>query len=95
MKKPKRYSPKLHRSKRVTKPKESRLDYSKLYDGNWTKYRFRFLHHNPKCYACGNKSNVVDHVYTHKGDIDKFQDTSNHIALCSKCHNYITGKFDR
>ena len=60
----------------------------------WSKYRYRFLHHNPKCYACGQKSEVVDHVKPHKGDVSLFEETTNHIPLCNVCHNTITAKFD-
>lgn len=61
----------------------------------WTDYRFRFLHHNPICYACGDKSNVVDHLQPHKGNVPLFEKNDNHIPLCNLCHNTITGKFDR
>ena len=30
----------------------------------------------------------------HKGDVVLFEKTGNHIPLCNKDHNTITGKFD-
>jgi len=61
----------------------------------WKRYRWRFLHHNPTCYMCGRKSEVVDHIRAHKGDVELFEMTNNHMPLCSICHNVITAKFDR
>ena len=64
------------------------------YDKDWRIYRFRFLHHNPYCYCCPAKATVVDHIRAHKGDVELFQNTSNHLPLCKTCHDYVTGKFD-
>ena len=94
MKKPKSYKQRNNtRAKRYV-PK-TRIERQKLYDTRWTKYRFRFLHHNPKCYCCPQDSSVVDHVRPHKGDIDLFWNITNHIPLCQVCHNTITAKFDK
>lgn len=62
---------------------------------DWTDYRFRFLHHNPKCYACGNDSRVVDHVQAHKGNEKLFEQNDNHIPLCTPCHSTATQLFDK
>ena len=55
----------------------------------------RFLQHNPRCYACGDRARVVDHVVSAKGDEKKFWDITNLIPLCKRDHDYITGKFDQ
>lgn len=62
---------------------------------DWTVFRFRFLHHNPKCYSCNQKSQVVDHCVAHKGDMDLFWCETNFIPLCHACHNTVTALFDR
>lgn len=66
-----------------------------MYDEKWNKYRAKFLAENPRCYSCGTKATVVDHLHTHKGDYQLFIKRDNHIPLCAKCHNTITGLFDR
>lgn len=79
---------------RTYRPKQKSAA-SKGYDSDWRKYRYRFLHYNPKCYRCGSKSEVVDHLRAHKGDEKLFRQLDNHIPLCTKCHNYITAKYDK
>jgi len=64
------------------------------YTKQWSNYRFRFLHHNPACYACGGKSSVVDHIQAFKGDMSLFWKVDNYMPLCKPCHDYVTGKFD-
>ena len=95
MKKFNQYKPKKTSAKSF-KPKEQKRNSRKMgYDSDWDKYRFRFLHHNPKCYCCGRISTVVDHIKAHKGDMDLFRNTHNHMPLCKHHHDTITGKFDR
>lgn len=66
------------------------------YDAKWEKYRHRFLHHNPKCYACGGKAQVVDHFLPARLDTEKlFWKADNYLPLCKSCHDTVTGKFDR
>ena len=65
------------------------------YDKSWSKYRFRFLHHNPLCYCCGEKAAVIDHIRAHKGNQELFWNQHNYMPLCKRCHDTITGKFDR
>lgn len=67
----------------------------KMYKGEWAQYSSEFLALNTKCYSCGQKSEATDHIKVHLGDFELFYDRENHIPLCHKCHNYITGKFDR
>lgn len=93
MKKPKQFRPKKNTS--TKKFGAQRKKRSSLYDSNWEKYRRYFLKVNPKCYCCGQRSTVVDHEKTHKGDIDIFWDTNNFIPMCKLCHDTITASFDR
>lgn len=67
----------------------------KLYKGEWADYSKLFLEHNQRCYSCGQRSEATDHIRVHLGDFDLFYKKENHIPLCHKCHNTITGKFDR
>ena len=62
--------------------------------GEWVNFRARFLRVNPECYCCGKASRVVDHIEPSKGRTDVFERVGNHMALCIRCHNTITGKFD-
>lgn len=66
-----------------------------MYDRTWEAYREVFLRTNPVCYACGNKSWVVDHLRPHKGCEKLFKQLDNHIPLCNKCHNTVTALFDK
>lgn len=63
----------------------------------WVEYRNLFLRHNPKCYACGNRATVVDHLTAWKVDKEKlFLDKpDNFIPLCKLHHDTATGLFDR
>lgn len=91
--KPKQYKPNRNVGAKKFRHKTESAS-SKGYDSVWRTYRFRFLHHNPKCYACGLQAGVVDHIVTHKGDEELFKKLDNHMPLCTYCHNFITGKFD-
>jgi len=91
----KQYKPKRFSSKKKYKNPKLISGRAKGYDSNWEKYRFRFLHHNSKCYICGLESKVVDHLKAHKGDMELFECLQNHIGMCTICHNTVTGKFDR
>lgn len=52
------------------------------------------MRENPECYICGEKSEATDHIEPHVGREDVFERFANHIALCHKCHNTVTAKFD-
>jgi 5-methylcytosine-specific restriction endonuclease McrA len=90
--KPKQFSPQRGGA---NKKFNFRQDIDNLYNSKWEKYRYRYLHHNPTCYACGGKSEVVDHIKAHRGDEDLFWDEMNYIPLCHRCHNTVTGLFDK
>jgi len=67
---------------------------SHIYDAKWRSYTFKFLSENKTCYSCGGESQVVDHFIAHKRDEILFKALHNHVPLCKKCHNFVTGKFD-
>jgi len=68
----------------------------RMYDTvDWAQYRVKFIAHNPKCYACGEPSRVVDHIESAKGREEVFWKEGNYLPLCKPCHAYITAKFDR
>jgi hypothetical protein len=68
----------------------------RMYDTmEWVEFRNRFLGANPKCYACGERSTVVDHYIPHKGDEKLFWSELNFIPLCKKHHDISTGLWDR
>lgn len=68
----------------------------RLYDtATWTEFRNRFLSVNPKCYCCGQRAVVVDHIVGHKGKEELFWNETNYIPLCKSDHDTITGLFDR
>lgn len=64
-------------------------------EANWIEYRIKFLKHNPKCYCCPAYARVVDHIFAHKGDDEKFWQEGNFLPLCKTCHSTITQLFDR
>lgn len=68
----------------------------RMYDTyDWVEYRNKFLFANPKCYACGGRATVVDHIVAAKNDEKKFWDETNYIPLCKGDHDVITGLYDR
>jgi 5-methylcytosine-specific restriction endonuclease McrA len=85
----------VSRKPNASKKFNGRQNIDDMYDSSWEKYRIKFLAVNPRCYSCGDKATVVDHVTPHKGDDKLFKQLDNHIPLCSRCHNTITTKFDR
>jgi len=61
----------------------------------WVSYRSRFLQINNRCYPCGAESTVVDHIIPHRGDKSLFEKPDNMIPMCVRCHNTVTGLFDK
>lgn len=86
------FKPKKTKASSIFNP---RKDRDKLYDKTWFKYRLIFLRSNPKCYCCGKPATVVDHIVAHKGDVEKFKNTTNHLPMCKFDHDTITSRFDR
>ncbi len=97
MKKSKQYKPKKNPNAKKFTPLAKRRSSTQLgYDYDWQKYRFRFLHYNPHCYACGSTEKLhVDHLIPHRGDVELFKKLNNHIPLCDSCHGYVTLKYDK
>jgi hypothetical protein len=86
--------------------KPTRVEGTRKFDGRkaindlyacakWRNYRYKYLAINPTCYACGGKSEVIDHVEAHRGDEKLFWKEDNLIPLCHKCHNTATALFDK
>jgi 5-methylcytosine-specific restriction endonuclease McrA len=64
-------------------------------DTKWSEYSVKFLSVNSRCYACGERARVTDHIVSAKGDEKLFWDITNLIPLCKRDHDTITAKFDR
>ncbi len=93
MKKSKIFSPSRVAGNKSFDPNKGSQELYKTKE--WTDYRFRFLHHNPKCYICDGPSRVVDHIKSHKGDVKLFEQNDNHMPACSSCHSTFTQLFDK
>ena len=100
MKLPNQFKPKRSNNPKTFTPTSTRPKRSSRqlgYDSKWDSYRFRFLHHNPYCYACGlegGKKLHVDHIIPHRGDPNLFWKLENMISLCHSCHSTVTQMFD-
>ena len=97
MDKPKQFKPAQRKEKNYFELDSNKrlTGRAKGYDKDWERYRWRFLYYNKRCYACGSKAQVVDHIVAHKGNSELFRDTKNHMPLCVGCHSVVTGRFDR
>lgn len=74
-------------------------DWQHLYDRRWQRTRRIFLMVNPLCVECikngrTTAASVVDHVMPHRGNRAAFRDESNWQALCVRCHNTKTARYD-
>ena len=86
---------KQYRPKRVKGNKRfSLFKKDKFYNSEWRAFTYRFLYHNPNCYACGAHKDDTridcDHLVPHKGDLDLFWKMDNLIPLCISCHSKVT-----
>jgi len=63
---------------------------SRGYDKDWSKLRFRFLHHNPNCVVCGAPATHVDHVKSVREAPHLRLEWSNLRAMCAPCHSRRT-----
>jgi 5-methylcytosine-specific restriction endonuclease McrA len=91
MKLPTKFRPNRFKNKKIFNER----DNAPYLTPEWRKYRFRFLHHNPKCYACGMPSSQVEHLHSVRNYPEKFKELTNHIPLCHGCHSTITINFDQ
>lgn len=69
------------------------------YDARWRAYRRAFLLANPVCVFCLEQGHVepatvVDHIRSAVSDPELFWATSNHRALCKRCHDGRTDEGD-
>lgn len=98
MKKPKQFKP-VRREGKTFSGEKKETGRTKGYSVEWEKYRWRFLHHNPRCYACGrDKTSMsihIDHIVAHKGNEELFWNETNYIPLCHSCHSIVTGRYDK
>jgi len=90
---PKKYTPR-HKRESSGRRFNGRKDIDAMYGPEWESYRGKFLAINPRCYACGERATVVDHITPHKGDAKLFEKTDNHLPLCKRDHDRVTALFD-
>ena len=69
------------------------------YTGAWQKARKHYLLAHPLCREHESKgeiaaANVVDHIIPHRGDKDRFWDSTNWQPLCKPCHDRKTATED-
>ena len=69
------------------------------YNRRWQKARRIYLNAHPLCVRCAAegryvKSEVVDHITPHRGDMTLFWDMDNWQALCKRCHDKKTAGED-
>ena len=62
------------------------------YDAEWSKLRFRFLHHNPTCVKCGKPGEHVDHIVSVREAPHRRLDETNLRTLCAACHRSRTAR---
>jgi len=92
----KQYKPKKSTARKfINKNSKRATRQERGYDGKWYSYRARFLKANPKCYICGRKSTVIDHVLRARDNMEYFKVSENHIPNCASCHGLITQRFDK
>jgi len=65
---------------------------SRGYDADWSKVRFRHLHHHPTCVVCGAKGSHVDHIQSVRDAPHRRLDPSNLRTMCSPCHSRRTAR---
>lgn len=87
--KPKRFeTKKFNLNKRETRTKRG-------YDADWEKFRWRFKHYNPECYACGSAERInVDHIQTRRAFPELAKEPTNFMPLCQSCHSTVTATFE-
>ena len=70
------------------------------YDYRWRQARLRFLRRHPLCEHCKYEEKLteateVDHIIPHRGDMKRFWDMTNWMALCKPCHSKKTYEENR
>lgn len=69
------------------------------YGRRWQSVSKAYLANHPFCVRClenklYTRSEVVDHIIPHKGDMELFWDKNNWQALCKTCHDRKTATED-
>ncbi len=80
-------------------PEENRSGAGRGYNARWRRESKKFLQLHPLCEEClkegkATTATVVDHIVPHRGDPKIFWDRSNWQALCKRCHDEKTMKYD-
>ena len=70
------------------------------YTSKWRKLSKLYLKEHPLCLECHRQgklmvATVVDHVIPHRGDEKLMWDNCNWQALCKRCHDKKTRKYDQ
>lgn len=75
--------------------RERRPPEVSLYTAEWRRESKAFLADHPYCAdGCGGRSEVVDHIRPHKGDVVLFWDRTNWQALTKRHHDSKTARED-
>lgn len=66
-------------------------EYHSLYESaRWRAIRRDFLKKYPRCFICGKKATIADHIVPHRGNIELFYDENNLQPMCWSCHSAKT-----
>jgi 5-methylcytosine-specific restriction protein A len=85
---------------RIKQTSKDKPSYSKWYSlPRWRTLRLMFLRLNPLCVQCHERgrlvpASVVDHIISHKGNVNLFWDVNNFQSLCKRCHDVKTASED-
>ncbi len=91
------YCPECKESKEKQYYQNRNKEWQHLYGSKWQRARKSFLSQYPLCAEClrngiTKAADVVDHIKSHKGNIELFWDVSSWNSLCFRCHNKKTAK---
>jgi len=81
------------RNKQIDERRDSKV--RSLYTPAWAKASRMFLRENPYCLQCSKEgrlelATVTDHTIDHRGDYERFWDSSNWMPLCKRHHDSKT-----
>lgn len=69
---------------------ESSQWHSMYESERWRTLRKEFLSKYPKCFVCGAKATIADHIVPHRGNVELFYNESNLQPMCWSCHSKKT-----
>lgn len=58
----------------------------------WKRMSKDFLQKYPKCFVCGAKATIADHIVPHRGNLELFFNEDNLQPMCWSCHSRKTFK---